>query len=141
MVMFEEFEKIRPKDAARVMFHIGGVTVLSLLVNGLLSAPLLAKCGLTAIDPAKQALKDDVMKQIRAHSKLLFEELCGGTTGNPSEKSEVIRLCHILEEADEKHFPSPHRQVERKSFRERGDETACFRCRKGTLPRFTSAPV
>merc|ERR1712232_993784 len=113
MVIFEEYEG--NVQGMRVMFHIGGVTVLSLLVNGLLSAPLLNKCGLTAVDPAKQALKDDVMKQIRTHSKLLFEELCGGTTGNPSEKSEVIRLCHILEEIDEKHFPSPHHQVERKS--------------------------
>merc|ERR1712110_613494 len=85
-------------------------------VNGLLSAPLLDKLGLTAVDPAKQALKEDVMKQIRTHSKLLFEELTGGTTGgSPSEKSEVVRLCHILEEIDEKHFPSPHHQVERKS--------------------------
>merc|ERR1712232_1333929 len=111
MVIFEEYEG--NVQGMRVMFHIGGVTVLSLLVNGLLSAPLLNKCGLTAVDPAKQALKDDVMKQIRTHSKLLFEELCGGTTGNPSEKSEVSKLCQILEEIEESHFPSPHKQLEK----------------------------
>merc|ERR1712232_626403 len=84
-------------DAARVMFHIGGVTVLSLLVNGILSDPLLKYLGLAKVDPARQAIRDDVVRQIRLHSKVRFDELCGDKSSDPSEKGEVLKLCTILE--------------------------------------------
>merc|ERR1712130_65963 len=95
MVIFEEYKG--STDAARVMFHIGGVTVLSLLVNGILSDPLLKYLGLAKLDPARQAIKDDVMRKIHMHNKHLFDELCGDKSSDPSEKGEVLKLCTILE--------------------------------------------
>ena len=54
--------------------NTGGVTVLSLLVNGILSAPLLKHLGLADVEPARNAIKDDVVRRIRGRSMELFEE-------------------------------------------------------------------
>jgi sodium/hydrogen exchanger 10/11 len=94
LVMNHEFEG---RTGARVMFHIGGVTVLSLLVNGILSAPLLKKLGLAEVDPARVAIKDDVVRRIRDHSMGVLEKLCK-ESGNPSDKAEAMKLCDILKE-------------------------------------------
>lgn len=96
MVIFEEYKG--STDAARVMFHIGGVTVLSLLLNGILSDPLLKNLGLAELDPARMAIKEDVMQQLRSHNTLLFDEICGEMTIDASEKAEVLKLCTILED-------------------------------------------
>merc|ERR1712137_46315 len=87
LLMYEEYEG--NTDAARVMFHIGGVTVLSLLVNGLASAPLLNYLGLAKLDKARMTIKVDVMQQIVAHSNLIFEQVCGD---NKTDKDEVRKL-------------------------------------------------
>eukprot|EP00931_Biecheleriopsis_adriatica_P012255 TRINITY_DN113379_c0_g1_i1.p1 TRINITY_DN113379_c0_g1~~TRINITY_DN113379_c0_g1_i1.p1 ORF type:complete len:686 (+),score=110.32 TRINITY_DN113379_c0_g1_i1:381-2438(+) len=59
---------------SRVIFHVSGIAVLTLLVNGSTCGPLCRKLGLTSISAAKDALHKDLERRLLEHSQQVFEQ-------------------------------------------------------------------
>jgi NhaP-type Na+/H+ or K+/H+ antiporter len=54
-------------DGSRIMLHVGLVTVLTLVINGVFCSPLLSLLGLTAKDPSREVCTAEIMARVEKH--------------------------------------------------------------------------
>jgi len=86
------------KNGMRVLFHVGGIAVLTLMVNGMTSGPLLRYLGMATPSAQEEALLKDIEGRIEIHCEEILnaqiEEREGFTV---SQQQEVRARCTVLQ--------------------------------------------
>mmetsp|Transcript_36294 Transcript_36294/g.82011 ORF Transcript_36294/g.82011 Transcript_36294/m.82011 type:complete len:369 (+) Transcript_36294:30-1136(+) len=94
-IVVDEDDNVDQRIGSHFMFHIGGVAMLTILINAVLCAPLLRLLGLTQPDLVEEHIAAHFSDKVRQHAlegmEAVKEELLGGL-GSESERHEVETL-------------------------------------------------
>ena len=99
------------RTGSLVLFHIGGVALLTLVINATTAEPLLRKLGMTAIPEAKEMLLANVRERLEEHALKVYREVVQDQMAEVHEdanhkqvlhsKRDVFKYVHILHESAE----------------------------------------
>jgi len=93
-VSMDASTSIDPVTGSKILFFVGGVAVLTLLVNGLTSGFILNKLGMTATPETKKLIAASMHMKIQAQAN---ETLKAKRNGFPQASEEQVRqYCHVL---------------------------------------------
>lgn len=82
--------------ASQMMFHVGSLASLTLLINGILSGPILAFLEMTKTPEAKMALLENVRDRVAAKSSKTYQEIEKNPAFSDHDHDEVHKFCSIL---------------------------------------------
>jgi NhaP-type Na+/H+ or K+/H+ antiporter len=83
-------------NASQMMFHVGSLAALTLLVNGILSGPILNYLEMTKTPEAKVALLESVRNRVAASAAQTYKELEANPSFSNHDHEEVHKFCGIL---------------------------------------------
>jgi NhaP-type Na+/H+ or K+/H+ antiporter len=82
--------------ASQMMFHVGSLASLTLLVNGILSGPILAYLEMTKTPEAKMALLENVRTRVAANAAATYKKIEENPNFSNHDHDEVHKYCGIL---------------------------------------------
>ena len=89
--------------ASQMMFHVGSLAALTLLINGILSGPILSYLEMTKTPDAKVALLENVRSRVAAAAAETYAKLEANAAFAHHDHDEVHKHCRILQYHKDKH--------------------------------------
>ena len=89
-------EELPLNEGARVLFHIGGIALLTLTVNGLTSARLMAYLGLTHTPAAAEQMKHYLKARVSRHVKKVYAKFKTNTRFQGADAQVLTEYCSVL---------------------------------------------
>jgi len=99
IVYLEEWgsSEIDEKYGIQVLFHVGGIAVLTMIVNGTTSSWWLRQLGMTTTDVAKAKITNEIERRVHEHCMEVFDgEVAKLETFSEEQKLKVKNNCSCL---------------------------------------------
>eukprot|EP00935_MAST-01C_sp_MAST-1C-sp1_P000727 g727.t1 len=107
---------ISPQEGARVIFHISGISALTLLVNGVTSGPLLKLLGMVGSPAQKRPLLASIRRKIREEVNKSFEkEMSTRKYAGKVDRQLVLSYVDILGKEDDSYWSPQHHMLKSQS--------------------------
>jgi NhaP-type Na+/H+ or K+/H+ antiporter len=97
------FADKNPDAGSLMLFHVGGIAICTLLINGVLSGKVLKLLGLTKPDEYREVLLEDVDRRIRQSCQAVFEKEVQLLDLTSEQQAMVVASIHSLS--------GPHRRL------------------------------
>jgi NhaP-type Na+/H+ or K+/H+ antiporter len=99
---------IDPQEGARIIFHVGGLSALTLLVNGVTSGPVLRLLGMVGSPASKRPLLASIRRKVRNTVQKAFETELNGIKFTNVNKTQVLKMVDILGREDDRYWSPEH---------------------------------